>query len=196
MAMNSSQHRISNYDAEEIDFDGNEAQEVNLTDPNANIGPNYSSVTFNNSVIDTIDNVRHAEVQRSFTQLHNLKAMHRHLVVMTQEDDLDFIMKMYANGKNINQAIYAQIKALSNKVGGVLTEIFEEDNLTTKLSTVITQNEGGMNSDTPTILQYIQSLDAQIDAYGARCHNLSKRIELGRSENDLFDVISVDQGLT
>lgn len=42
--------------------------------------------------------------------------MYKNLVVMTQEDDVDFLMRMYADGKQVNQTIYGQINAFSGKV--------------------------------------------------------------------------------
>lgn len=59
---NSSEHKASKTDRDDVAFYSNEAPEFGSTDPNHNMGPNYSSVTFNNSVIETIDNARQAEV--------------------------------------------------------------------------------------------------------------------------------------
>jgi hypothetical protein len=60
--MNTSEFRQSIAEQEEIQFYSHEGQEGGFQDNNLNIGPNYSSVTFNNSIVDTIDNARMIEV--------------------------------------------------------------------------------------------------------------------------------------
>lgn len=62
MDMNTSQFRQSIAQQDEIDFYSHERQDGGFQDLNGNMGSNYSSVTFNNSVVDTIDNARMVEV--------------------------------------------------------------------------------------------------------------------------------------
>lgn len=188
---NTSQYRQSIAEQEEIDFYSHERQDGVFQDNNGNLGPNYSSVTFNNSVVDTIDNARMVEVGRVLSKLQHLNSMFKNLVVMTQEDDIDFLLRMYNEGKQVNQSIYFQINSISSKVACSLWKISEEDALTKELSDIIAQSEEGMTSETRIAIQKIANIEQEIQAHEARTRNINSKITLSKGENALLNVVSV-----
>lgn len=95
--------------------------------------------------------------------------MQHQIIVMTQEDDLDYIADIYNTRGVVNDGLYAAIHDIE-------VQLNTGNDTNDKLTKCLTIAEAGTDKETMEKYKEIDDLDAKTKAYRARTDNLEKKI--------------------